>query len=185
MRSKKASLNCEEKNQCLAILVALVCLFGFIYFFEDNDIIFSCNYDEQECKYFHSTYYNSKIRYVKSYSLIGIDDVDIKKHVTHSRSGSRTYYTINFYEGNKSKFSIGNNYHFDFDDDALSELLKIKKSLFEKKSEYTFQKIGIKNVSSFIVPIVFILSSLFFIILGFLFIKKGKEKILMKKRRNI
>ncbi|MCQ2914123.1 MAG: hypothetical protein MJ247_02905 [Alphaproteobacteria bacterium] len=175
MRMKRNKLDEKAKNKLVAIFLVIIGFIIFIYFFENKDFIFRCNYSTQSCEYYKSTLHNPRIRLVDKYSLNGINYIDVVKHKRHTKHGTRTHYTVDFFKDLNKEFYIHHNFYTETE--ARREVNLIIKQVFADKGIYEYARYDEDGETGKV--FILFLTCLYFIISGFvcLFNLKNEDKI--------
>ena len=83
------------KNQSWKITAITITLFGVLAYcavFEDQDFIFDCRHETNQCEYFRSTFVDKELRLSKTYDISRATGVSVKEHYHRRRSGYKDYY---------------------------------------------------------------------------------------------
>lgn len=126
----------EARNHGKTILFAFCFASGIIYFFDDKETLFQCDKEHLRCEYLHSTIANPKLRFVYSFDLRELKNIEIKKATRRrGKYSRRTVYKIVFHlETKQSTFPI----EFHYRESAERELGKINRFLHTDRKRYEF-----------------------------------------------
>ncbi|MBR1776976.1 MAG: hypothetical protein IJ752_00110 [Alphaproteobacteria bacterium] len=138
---KKKGLRLNEKQswRFKGLIISVALVFGFFFFFKDQDFIFDCRHDTQKCEYYHSTMANKKLRLAGTYDISDVTNIEIKEHYRRRKSGYKDYfYKIAFVSSN-DEFEMP--YDFSFRDNARDEAAKISAFLTKNQDVYHYERI--------------------------------------------
>lgn len=129
----------ETFSRLKLILACFAAVTGWFYFFEDKQTVFECRNPSLTCVYYHSTIADPKLRFVRSFNLNGLKEIELKR--VKRRSGkysTRTVYKIVFHsETEQNEFPKT----FDIEDWAQEEIGKINRFLQDgKKQRYVYRE---------------------------------------------
>ena len=134
-------------------------------FFQDVDFVFDCQKKTRRCDYYHSTFYNKKLRLVKSYDLAAINEIKVVPH----RRKKQTFYRLKF-SGPFDRFEMPQS--FLLESKAREQAAHIALFLHTDSPRYEYKNIKSKNfeIGMAIATIYGI-----FLMLGKLFLRKKSD----------
>ena len=175
----------EGKQYAVFLLLLLTGTVVWFTFFEDAEFRFVCLKETQRCEYHHSTLFNKELRIADSFSLDGINNVEIKRHMRYAgkRRARRPYYTVSF-SGNGKSFEMPKK--FNYRSDAQKQATLTDTFLHTDIPEYIYMETtdsaeGMKAFSMFILYGTTIMAC--FSLLLKLFEKQNNAGIKKRKKR--
>ncbi|MBO4644638.1 MAG: hypothetical protein J5716_08545 [Alphaproteobacteria bacterium] len=142
-KRKGLRLNEKQSFNFKGLLCAVVLVFGFFFFFKDQDFIFDCRHDTQKCQYYRSTMANKKLKSAGTYDISGVKNIEIREHYYWRKPGyKKHYYKIAFVSADGG-FEMP--YDFSFRDNAKDEAAKISLFLDKNQDAYHYELIRSDN----------------------------------------
>ena len=139
VRKKGIAFAKKEKGALYLAIFVLIAVSGWIYFFDDAGFIFSCRKSTRRCDYSHSTLFDKRMRFVRSYDLTGITAAEV---VSRKRNCGRyclkTVYRVRLH-GNGTGFEIPKD--IVFEEDAQQLALKAADFIQTDKPAYEYKDI--------------------------------------------
>lgn len=138
---KKKGLRLNEKQSWhfKALLISVVLVFGFFFFFKDQDFIFDCRRETQKCEYYHSTLADKELRPAGTYDISNVKNIEIRERYHRRKSGYKDYYYKIAFVSADGGFEMP--YDFSFRDDARDEAEKIASFLTNNEDVYHYERI--------------------------------------------
>ncbi|MBR1776978.1 MAG: hypothetical protein IJ752_00120 [Alphaproteobacteria bacterium] len=140
-RKKGAVFSRKEKAGAVGIFLFLAGFIGYIYFFNETEVVFKCQKQTMRCAYYIATLSDRQLRLAKLYDLTGINAVEIKTHKRQDgRYTTKTVYRIRF-SGKDGGFEMPKD--FDFREAAQEQAARAVSFLQTDASDFTYtQKDG-------------------------------------------
>ncbi len=138
---KKKGLRLNEKQSWhfKALLISVVLVFGFFFFFKDQDFIFDCRRETQKCEYYHSTLADKELRPAGTFDISDVKNIEIRERYRRRKSGYKDYYYKIAFVSADGGFEMP--YDFSFRDDARDEAAKIGAFLEKDQDVYHYERI--------------------------------------------
>lgn len=149
---------------------------GYVYFFNETEVVFECQKQTMRCEYYHATLYNKRLHLTHSFDFSETTDITVQRQKSFWRRRKRLlapeYYDITFVEKNKS-FRIPKSFKQKEAGSLASQIISFLKT---DLPQYTYRESLDDSDESFIIFALFISAGLALFGSAFLIDKKKALK---------
>lgn len=136
----------EASSRLKLVLACFAVVMGCVYFFEDKQTVFECRKPSLTCVYYHSTIADPKLRFVRSFNLNDLKEIELKTEKRRSgKYSTREVYKIVFHsETAQDEFPKT----FGIESWAKEEIGKINRFLQTDRQRYVYRE-GSEEINEF------------------------------------